>query len=110
MSKFDDVLAKCSADLKELGVSYNADLLGKVAKGLGPSIYNDDSKLVACSDKSELARVKTNFLIKKLGMKDSPALDEALQAVCGQYDKRQKQRVVFYYLLVEKLGKQAAYK
>lgn len=109
MSKFDDVLAKCSADLKDLGVAFNEELLAEVAKGLGPSIYNDDSKLVACSDKDELERVKENFLMKKLGMADSPELDEAIQAICQQYDKRQKQRVVFYYLLVEKFGKQEAY-
>jgi len=109
MSKFVEAVEKYAADLKELGVSYNADLLNAVAKGLGPSIYNADSSLVACSDSEELARVKNNFLIKKLGLADGPKLDEALQAVCGQYSKRQKHRAVFYYLLVEKFGKQKIY-
>ena len=109
MSKFDEALAKYNADLQALGASVDADLLHAVAKGLGPSIYNKDSQLVACSDKSELARVKTNFLINKLGCADSAKLDDALSAVCSEYDKRQKHRAVFYYLLVKKLGKEGAY-
>ncbi|MEZ4984093.1 MAG: DUF2853 family protein [Saprospiraceae bacterium] len=108
MSKFDDVIAKCAADLTEMG-GYDANLLNAVAKGLGPSIYNDDSKLVAASDKAELDRVKQNFLIKKLGLADSPALDEAIAKVAATYNKRQKQRPVFYYLLVKELGQEKAY-
>ncbi len=90
------------------GVSKDAidgDLLKNVAKSLGPSIYLKDASLVACSDQAELDRVKNNFLIKKLGMADGPALDQAIKAVCEQYDSRQKYRVVFYYLLAKKLGK-----
>ncbi|MBX2929613.1 MAG: DUF2853 family protein [Saprospiraceae bacterium] len=109
MSKFDEAVEKYSADLKEIGVSVDAGLLTAVTKGLGPSIYNQDSSMVACSDAEELARVKNNFLIGKLGLADSPALDEALQAVCSQYDKRFKQRAVFYYLLVVKFKKQSVY-
>ncbi len=109
MSKFDEAVEKYSADLKDLGVAFNAELLSAVTKGLGPSIYNQDSSMVACSDAEELARVKTNFLIGKLGLSDGPKLDEALSAVCSQYDKRFKHRAVFYYLLVEKLGKQSVY-
>lgn len=109
MSKFDEAVAKYSADLKDLGVAFNAELLSAVTKGLGPSIYNQDSSMVACSDAEEVARVKTNFLIGKLGLSDGPELDDALSAVCSQYDKRFKHRAVFYYLLVEKLGKQSVY-
>ncbi len=109
MSKFDEAVEKYTADLKELGVSFDASLLSAVAKGLGPSIYNADSSRVACSDPEELKRVKQNFLLKKLGLQDGPALDDALKAVCAQYDKHFKHRAVFYYLLVVKLGKQSAY-
>ena len=109
MSKFDEAVAKYTADLEALGVGVDADLLHAVSKGLGPSIYNKDSQLVACSDKAELERVKNNYLIGKLGCSASDDLDGALSAVCQQYDKRQKQRAVFYYLLVQRLGKQGAY-
>ena len=109
MSKFVEAIEKYSADLKDIGVSFDASLLTAVAKGLGPSIYNPDSSRVACSDPEELKRVKQNFLLNKLGLKDDATLDEALKAVCAQYDKHFKHRAVFYYLLVVKLGKQSFY-
>ena len=109
MSKFDEAVVKYTADLEAIGAKVDADLLHKVAKGLGPSIYNKDSQLVACSDKAELARVRKNFLVGKLGLADNDSLDGTLSEVCKQYDKRQKHRAVFYYLLVQKLGKQGAY-
>ncbi|MBX7242359.1 MAG: DUF2853 family protein [Bacteroidia bacterium] len=111
MSKFDDLMADYKAQLSGIGVSADDALLTAVAKGLGPSIYNKDSSTVSCSDSSEKERVKTNFLIKKLGMTDSPALDEAIEAVCKQIgsSERSKYRPVFYYLLVIKLGKESAY-
>ncbi|MEL6391048.1 MAG: DUF2853 family protein, partial [Bacteroidota bacterium] len=87
-------------------------LLTKVAKGLGPSIYNADSSKVSSSDKSELDRVKANFLIKKLGESDGAHLDDAISAVVDQIgsSEKNKYRAVFYYLLTKKLGKEAVYK
>ncbi len=111
MSKFDDVVGKCAAQMDKLGIKYDADLLRKVAKGLGPSIYNKDSSTVSCSDQSELDRVKANYLIKKLGLADSPELDAAVKEVCEKMGSstRNKYRPNFYYLLMEKFGKQDVY-
>ncbi len=111
MSKFDECIATYHEEMDKLGISYDADLLRKVAKGLGPSIYNTDSSKVSSSDKSELDRVKTNFLIKKLGLADGPALDDAIAGVVEQLgaSNRNKYRAIFYYLLVKKLGKEAVY-
>jgi Protein of unknown function (DUF2853) len=110
MSAFDDVIANCQSQMAELGIEGDLTLLTAVAKGLGPSIYNNDSKLVACSDDSELDRVKNNFLIKKLGLADGPELDAAVKGVCEQMSgARLKQRVVFYYLLVKNLGQESHY-
>jgi hypothetical protein len=106
MSKLDELMVKYEADLK--GATKDAidgDLLKNVAKSLGPSIYLKDASLVSCSDQTELDRVKNNFLIKKLGMAEGPGLDDAIKAVCEQYQSRQRLRVVFYYLLAKKLGK-----
>lgn len=108
MSKFDEAVEKYAADLDEMG-GYDAELLRKVTKGLGPSIYNDDSSKVAASDKDELATVKNNFLIKKLGLEDSEELDEAIAAVAKEYNKRFKHRAVFYYKLVKALGQESHY-
>lgn len=109
MSKFDEAVSKYQDAIGSHGLmnTVNDDLLRKVAKSLGPSIYLADASLVSCSDQVELDRVKNNFLIKKLGMADSAALDDAIKAVCEKYSgSRQKHRAVFYYMLVEMLGKQ----
>jgi len=109
MSKFDEVVAKCAADLDKMG-GHDAALLTKVTKACGPSIYKADASTVAASDPEELQRVKTNFLIKKLGLKDSPALDAAISKVVGMYDSRRKHRPVVYYLLVKELKQESFYK
>ena len=113
MSKFDECMASYEDALKNtLKISdYDGDLLRKVAKGLGPSIYNKDSSLVSTSDQAELDRVKTNFLMKKLGMADDPSLDAAIKEVGASFGSgnRSKYRAVFYYLLTKKFGKESVY-
>lgn len=112
MSKRDDLIAKYAADMKDkLGVSADMDLLTKVVIGCGPSIYNADSETVAGSDQAELDRVKTNFLIKKLGLADGPALSEAIAKVMADYGSanRNKYRPVVYYMLTKHFGKEASY-
>ena len=109
MSKFNEAMAKYTADLAGMGGADEA-LLTKVAKGLGPSIYLKDASLVSCTDQTELDRVKNNFLIKKMGMSDDAAMDAAIKAVCEQYKgSRNKHRAVFYYLLVKNLGLESKY-
>ena len=112
MSKFDDCMNDYTKQLTKIGVKVDAGLLKKVAKGLGPSIYNRDASTVAGSDKKELERVKKNFLIKKLGCKDTPRLDDAISDVMDQIGRstRKKYRAVVYYLLVKRLRKSGVYK
>ena len=113
MSKRDDLIAKYAEDLtNKCKVKPEMDLLTKVTIGCGPSIYNADSATVAGSDASELETVKNNFLMKKLGMKDSPKLMEAINAVIDTYGRseRSKFRAVIYYMLVKHFGKEAVYK
>ena len=106
MSKFDEKLANYADTLKSVSKSaVDADQLTKVAKGLGPSIYLKDASLVSCSDQAELDRVKANFLNKKLGMTDDAAMDAAIKSVCAEYNANQRYRAVFYYMLLQKLGK-----
>lgn len=112
MSKRDELIAKYAADLKDkCGVTPDMDLLTKVTIGCGPSIYNADASTVSGSDESELATVKNNFLIKKLGLKDSPDLDKGIDAVMETYGKsnRNKYRAVVYYLLTKHFKKEAVY-
>lgn len=112
MSKRDELIAKYVIDLKEkCGVTADKELLTKVTIGCGPSIYNADSSTVSGSSESELATIKNNFLIKKLGLKDSADLDKGIDSVMETYGKsnRNKYRAVVYYLLVKHFKKESAY-
>lgn len=112
MSKRDELIVKYAADLKEkCGVTPDMDFLTKVTIGCGPSIYNADSSTVAGSDEKELATVKNNFLIKKLGLNDGPELDKGIEVVIEQYGKsnKSKYRAVVYYLLAKHFKKEAVY-
>ncbi|HLQ17867.1 MAG TPA: DUF2853 family protein [Tabrizicola sp.] len=113
MGKRDELIAKYADDLKnKCKVTPDMALLTKVTIGCGPSIYDNDGQTVAASDKDELERIKNNFLIKKLGLKDGASLMEGINAAIEAYGKseRNKFRAVFYYLLVKHFGREAAYK
>jgi len=113
MGKRDELIAKYADDLKnKCGMVPDIALLTKVTIGCGPSIYNADAQTVAGSQASELETVRTNFLIKKLGLADGPSLMAAIQSVLETYGKseRNKYRAVVYYMLVKHFGKEAIYK
>jgi hypothetical protein len=112
MSKRDELIAKYADDLtNKCKITPDMDLLTKVTIGCGPAIYNADSQTVAASDESELETVKKNFLMKKLGLADSPALMEAINAVIDTYGRgeRSKYRAVIYYMLAKHFGKESVY-
>ncbi len=102
-------IKKSKEQLEKIGVSVNDALLEKVVKGLGIANQSKDASLVSGTDQSELDRVRTNFLGKKLGLGDQ-ATDEAVKEVVGKLAEfNQKQRGAVYYLLTEKFGKQDVY-
>ncbi|MBL4892534.1 MAG: DUF2853 family protein [Rhizobiaceae bacterium] len=112
MGKRDDLIAKYAADMKEkCGTTADMDLLTKVTIGCGPAIYNDDASTVSGSDKDELATIKENFLIKKLGLSDSADLDAGIASVMETYGKsnRNKYRAVVYYMLAKHFKKESVY-
>lgn len=113
MSKRDELIEKYASDLKtKIGVTPDMDFLTKVTIGCGPSIYNRDASTVSGTDDKELETVKNNFLIKKLGMSDSPKLMEGIKSVMEQYgsSERNKYRAVVYYLLAKHFKKESVYK
>ena len=113
MSKRDELIAKYAEDLKsKCNMNPDMDLLRKVTIGCGPSIYNADAATVSGSDQSEIATVKNNFLIKKLGLSDGAKLDSAIDSVINTYGKsnRNKYRAVVYYMLTKHFGKESVYK
>ncbi len=112
MGKRDELIAKYADDLRnKLGVEPDMELLKKVTIGCGPAIYNADASTVAASQPDELETVKNNFLIKKLGLPDSPELMDAIKSVLDAYgqSERNKYRAVVYYMLVKHFGKESVY-
>ncbi|WP_106746589.1 DUF2853 family protein [Yoonia maritima] len=112
MGKRDDLIAKYADDLKnKCDITPDMDLLTKVTIGCGPAIYNADASTVASSQPDEIATVKNNFLIKKLGLKDSADLDTAIDSVLETYGKseRNKYRAVVYYMLTKHFKKESIY-
>ena len=57
------------------------DLLTKVTIACGTSIYNKYASIVSASDTSEVKTLRNNFLIKKLGLKDTLELNTAINEV-----------------------------
>lgn len=112
MSKLDEKVAAYVAEAKKLKLDIDAGLITSVAKGLGPSIYKADAETIAASDKAELDRLKNNFLIKKLGLKDDAKLDAAIEEVIEAVGKsnKNKYRAIVYALLVKKFKKESIYK
>ncbi|PQJ15117.1 DUF2853 family protein [Aureicoccus marinus] len=112
MSKRDELIEKYAADIKEkFGESPDMDFLTKVTIGLGPAIYNMDASKVSGSDDKELATVKNNFLMKKLGLADGPELLEAINTVIDRYGRseKNKHRAVIYYMLARHFNKEGVY-
>ena len=103
-TKREEKLALYSADITKHYGKVDEDFLLVVVKNLGPSIYRKDAELVSCSDPKELDTVRTNFLIKKLKMKEiDDVLNSAIKEVCEELKaSRNKYRATFYYALAKK--------
>jgi hypothetical protein len=89
-------------ELDDMSIHYHNELIDGIISHLGPSIHDADASLVACSDEQERTTIKQNFLIGKLGLEDSPKLDQAIEEVCHAmgHSNTKKHRATFYYLLV----------
>lgn len=111
MSKLDEKVEAMAAALEKMNVTPDMDLLKAVCKGLGPALYNNDAAYVSTSDKTEVDRLKNNFLIKKLGLSESDDLDGAIEMVTEKVGKSssKKHRVIFYYLLTQHFKKESVY-
>jgi hypothetical protein len=96
-------LATYVADIKKYTSSVNEAAAAGIVKHLGIALRNRDSSLVAGSDPAELARVRDNFLKKKLALADDDKkLDAAVAAVVEKMKAdTSKSRVTVYYLLAE---------
>lgn len=106
------MIEKYATDLKtKCNINPEMYLLTKVTIACGPSIYNKDASTVSASDASEVKTLRNNFLIKKLGLKDTPELNTAINEVLDVYGQsnRNKYRAVVYYLLTKHFGKESVF-
>jgi hypothetical protein len=95
------------ADVQKYEPGANPDHVAGIVRYCGIALRRPDSALVAFSSPEETARVRENFLRKKLALGDPDSvLDEAIAAV-GERMKadRTKNRVTVYYLLADRFGR-----
>lgn len=103
-------IEKTAAQLKEIGVEVNEQLVEKIVKRLGIANQSVDASHVAAGDPTEVDRLKKNFVLKKLGQEDNEATDKAIADVLVQMKPhRMKQRGAVYYLLTKHFGKEDVY-
>ena len=96
-----------AADVRKYVPDPDPSVIAGIVRYCGIALQKRDSSLVSITDKNEVARIRTNFLKKKLGLTDPDAeLDKAIKTV-GDSMKgdRSKNRVTVYYLLAEHFGK-----
>src|SRR5262245_27819825 len=94
-------------DVKKHAANADDKAIAGIVRYCGIALQKRDSSLVSFTDKTEIARVRDNFLKKKLGLTHPDAeLDAAIAAV-GERMKAShaKHRVTVYYLLAERFGK-----
>lgn len=102
-------MADYLADVKRYDAGADAHVVQKIVKHLGIALRSKDASLVSCSDDAELARVREKWCMKKLGEGDAAAADDVIARVCETMRAdRQKQRVTFYYLVAQQMGKLGA--
>jgi len=112
MGKRDDLIEKYAADLKtKCDIDADMDLLRKVTIACGPSIYNRDSSTISGGSATEMETVRTNFVMKKLGIEDAGKAMDGVHAAIEKYGKsnRTKYRAVLYYLLTKHFGKESVF-
>jgi len=96
-----------AADVKKHAPNADDKAIAGIVKYCGIALQKRDSSLVSFGDKEEVARVRNNFLKKKLALTQSDAeLDAALKAVADKMKgEHSRHRVTVYYLLAEHFGK-----
>ena len=100
-----------ASDVKKYAPDADAKVIAGIVRYCGIAVQKKDLSLVSFSDREELARVRANFLKKKLGLAISDDdLKKAIATVGQQMkDAHNKNRVTVYYLLAKQFGKLAEF-
>src|SRR5262249_9782061 len=96
-----------AADVKKYAPNADDKVIAGIVKYCGIALRNRDSSLVSFTDKEEVARVRNNFLKKKLalGLSDGE-LDKAITDIGSKMKgDKTKNRVTVYYLLAAHFNK-----
>lgn len=110
MSELADKLAKLKAQaesqLATAGVTnINDELLDKLVNNMKLIVDNKDAILVSGTDPSELETVRTNFVVKKIGVEDKDKAMTAINKVADQMSgSKMKNRAAFYYMVQQELS------
>src|SRR5690606_1382164 len=99
-----------ASDVKNYIPTPDERAIDGIVKYCGIALQKQDSALVSFTDPAEVARVRENFLKKKLGLTGSDAeLDAAIAQVRDRMkEDRTKNRVTVYYLLAQQFGRLSA--
>ena len=100
-------MADWTSDVKKYAPDADEKAIAGIVKYCGIALQKRDSSLVSFGDGDEVARVRNNFLKKKLGLTQPDAeLDSAIRSVSDQMKgDNTKNRVTVYYLLADQFGK-----
>ena len=92
-----------AADVKKYVPNADEKAIDGIVKYCGIALQKRDSSLVSFTDKEEVARVRNNFLKKKLGLTQSDLeLDKPIMAAADKMKgDRTRNWVTVYYLLAE---------
>ncbi|MCV2867250.1 DUF2853 family protein [Defluviimonas sp. WL0002] len=110
MGRREALIALYAAELSgKCGLDPDMPLLERVVDGCGPTIFVPDGGIVDVDSPAELARIRRNFLVRKLALPDGHDLPEAIRAAVEMYGAAgdPKYRAVLYYMLVVQLGAEA---
>ena len=101
-----------AADVKKYEPDADPAVIAGIVRYCGIALQKRDSSLVALTDREEVARLRTNFLKKKLGLTNPDSeLDSAIKAVSEKMKgDRTKNRVTVCYLLAAHFGKLSVFR
>jgi hypothetical protein len=101
-----------AADVKKYVPDADVKAIAGIVRHCGIALQKKDASLVSFSDKEEVARVRTSFLKKKLGLSNPDVdLDKAIMTVGDKMKgDHTKNRVTVYYLLADHFGKLSAFR
>jgi len=109
MSDLADKLAaykvQAVSQLNDIGVTnINEGLLDELVTRMRLIINNKDALLVSGTDAKELETVRTNYVVKKLGIENREKGKEAIKLVADKMSSiRMKNRAAFYYMVNKEL-------